>query len=1143
MFCNSCSRELPDEARFCAYCGLSVILREGQINDDPETLDSSQKNREGKVSDVSRVREYGAERRITTIMFADISGFTSFSENTDPEQLRDLINSCFHQMVPIIQEHGGQIDKFIGDEIMALFGAIRANEDDARRAISAAAEMLSAIKAFSRANSVSWNLHIGINTGLVVTGMVGSSSKKEFSVIGDTVNIAARLAGQAQSGEVLVGEKTFLLTRNCFDYEPIHGVTLKGKSEPLNVYRLKGPRRIDSAGLTASALHSPLIGRDAEAGMFSGLLEGLQDGRSFILWVSGEAGVGKSRLSAEVRGSFSSSSMIWLEGKAVPMGRSVSYWPFIQILKEYLEISDSNNEQQALERIEEVMLDLFPDQHLEVTPYIAQLLSIRLPERDEARLKQMSAENLRFHIYRSVHRFFRRLAENSPVVLVFEDIHWADQSTLEIIEHLASLLRESGIGIVLMERSEEMNKTLQIKNRLNERFKDISHTIKLTPLPHDVSRRLCETILGVEGFKLSPLIDMVVKRSEGNPFFLEELLKALIDMKFLFFDSQAREWKLQGDTVQIPESLNAVVLSRLDRMEDGVREITKYASVVGRSFLYKILHEMINDKEPLEQKLDILLQMEIIREKLNRLDREYIFKHALFQKITYESILKQERKFLHKHIGHIIEILFQDRLDEFYGLLAYHYTQAEEWKKAHAFLQKAGEKAGRMASDSEALELYHQTLTAYNRAFGQQIDPFDAAVMNRKMGEALFRKGQHHLAQDYLIRALEYYGWKPPLGKAGVIFLTAKNILIQFGIRISFWREKSVQEKHPSSAMEELILIRKTLGFIYFFSNRELFFLNTLCGMNELERGRHRSGMLTSFLGFGLVLNGMGMFNLAEVYYRLARQVLSEKPYDQGYFFHLTGYHEDCKCNWTKARELFEKAIHCYKETGEVKMWASAVCLNIDISIRIGLDLNQAMERATQVHEMGVETGDSQLLAWGLINTGIIMLHTGKAKEAAAQLEKSSLILASIPDYYILLFSYSQLIDCYLELDDLEQAKQVMEKGQSIIDTHGLVGPFVAKFQLKKTGVLVKKYERDKKKANRSRAYQACKKAVGKSRVFKTYLPEAYIHLSHLQFLDNKRKHETTLAKGIALAKSQGNRLALDLADRLKLRDNNEHIG
>ncbi len=1136
MFCKSCFRDLPNESRFCAYCGSSVISRENQVHYDPMTLDSSQNSREFVMPDLFRAGEYKAERRITTIMFADISGFTSFSETADPEQLRDLINACFHKMVPIIQEHGGQVDKFIGDEIMALFGAVKANEDDARRAINAAIEMLSAIEDFSRANSVSWNMHIGINTGLVVTGMVGATSKKEFSVIGDTVNVAARLTGRAQSGEILVGEKTFMLTRNYFDYEPVRGVPLKGKSAPVNVYKLKGPRRAGSAGLSAYSLYSPLVGRDSEISFIKGLLEGLQEGRSFILWISGEAGVGKSRLMAEIRESFSNDSLRWLEGKAVPMGRSVSYWPFIQILKEYMRISNSSNEQQAFERVEEVMLNLFPDEHLEMTTYITELLSIRLQDRDEARLKQMSAENLRFHIYRTVHRLFRRLADKSPVVLVFEDVHWADQSTLKLIEHIASLLRESRIGIVLMERIEEKDKTLQTKYKLDESFNDLSHAIRLTPLPPDVSRRLCETMLGVEDFKLSPLIDTVIKRSEGNPFFLEELLKALIDMKILFFDSQIKEWKALGNTMQIPESLNAVVLSRLDRMEDGVREITKYASVVGRSFLYKILHEMINNRETLEQRLDILLQMEIIREKLNRLDREYIFKHSLFQKITYESILIQERKFLHKHIGHIIEILFQDRLDEFYGLLAYHYTQAEEWKKAHRFLQKAGEKAGSMASDTEALELYHQTLSAYHRAFGQQIDPFDAAVMNRKMGEALFRKGQHHLAEDYLIRALNYYGGEFPTTRFKYNLMLVKNIFKQFINRLSPMKKSASHDKISYQKIQEIFLIRHALGIMYFFSKRELFVLNTLCGMNELERAEHKTGMLLSFLASGIILTTIGFFRLAKIYFRVAGKVVSDRPKDRAHYFYLTGYYEDCRCNWTKAQELLEHAIQFYRETGEVKMWAATVCVIIELSVRLGSDLNEALDKAVLVHEMGVETGDSQLLAWGLSNIGLVMLHMGKAQEAAAKFQESTLLLASIPDYYILLCSYNHLINCYLELDELKKAEKIMENGRLIIDNHGLIGPFAAGFQLKKAEVLIKKFENEDNAVNRSRAYQACGMAVGRAGVFKAYLPEAYIHLSRLQYLDNRRKHAATLAKGIALAKSQGNRLALNQADKVKLR-------
>jgi len=1125
MHCQACSTTLPENAKYCPQCGKVVLQTRTDVPSE-EKSETTTRDCESPP-DVAPHKEFLAERRVATVMFADISGFTSFSETADPENLRDLINSCFQQLVPIILEHGGQIDKFIGDEIMALFGATQANEDDARRALTAALKMISAMSEFSRTHDMPWNLHVGINTGLVVAGMVGAESRQKFSVIGDAVNVAARLVGQAKPGEILVGEKTYQLSRNDFIFEPTPEVILKGKSEPLTLYRLKGPCRTEASARAAPAMRAPLLGRAEEVATITGLLNTLEAGNSFILLVSGEAGVGKSRLLAEIK---RSSSLRWFEGKSVPMGRAISYWPFIQLLREFFGIGDTCNVLQAGELIESRMRDLFPTDHQDLAPYIAQLLSVSLPGASGGLLEKMSAENLRFLIYRAVHRLFRRIAKKSPIVLVFEDIHWADQSTLDLIEHIASVTKKSTIGLILIERSEEAANILSLKQNLHNKFKEIFREIELLPLSYDVSRRLCEVLLNVEEFELAPVVDMVIGKSEGNPFYLEEMLNALIDMKKLVFDSRSGDWKVQGDRLQIPESLSVVVLSRLDRLEDGVRDIAKYASVVGRSFLYKILLEMIKDRDALERNLAILLQIEIIREKMNKYDREYIFKHALFQKITYESILKQERKVLHKYVAEIIEMLFHDRLDEFFGLLAYHYSKAEDWKKAHEFLLKAGEKASRIGADAEALDLYHQTLTTYHKAFGEQIDHFDAAVMHRKMGEALFRKGQHHLAEEYLLKSLEFYGSKYPVGKFNIRLCIFKNIITQILNRIILLRKEINVNKNSNINIRELFYIRKSLGFIYFFTNRELYLLNSISALNESEKIEYNTEVFYYILGFGLILTVNGFFSFAEIYFGIASKIVPQLESDHGIYYHLSGYHEDCICNWVKALEYYDKAIHVYKKSGEIKLWASAACLRIELMLYTGESPDHAFEIAQELCKMGDETGDKQLLAWGLTSLGLTLLYMRKLEDSIAHIQDACLLLAAIPDYYILLCSYCHLIECRIEQGKLKTAMQLIEKSEDLIKTRGLVGPFVAMLMLKREAAYVKRFELEINRTNRSLAYDSCKKALRMAKKFRAYLPEAYLHLGRLQYLDGNKNHLRTLSKGISLAQLQGNRIALQHA-------------
>lgn len=379
------------------------------------------------------------ERKLVTVMFADLSGFTRLAETMDPEFVRDLMNSCFDQLVPVITNFGGTVDKFIGDEIMALFGAPLTHENDAERALRAALQMQEEISAFNQAHQLSLSIHLGINTGLVIAGHIGSSSHQEYSVMGDAVNLAAHLGHYAQAGEILVGPDTFRQTRHLFLFREVGPLQLKGKTEPVVVYRLLSLR---SQPETWRAISSPLVGRDQEVAVFRGCLKNLLSKKGGLVSILGEAGLGKSRLVAELRRQFAPSELGWLEGRALPFSQGISYYPFLEIIQADVGITNDDLEKERWLKLQTRVSNLFPENMAEILPYLAALLNLEIPEDWREQIKYLDGETMGRQIFRAARLYFSQLAQRRPLVLVFEDLHWADYSSASLLGHLLPLVRE-----------------------------------------------------------------------------------------------------------------------------------------------------------------------------------------------------------------------------------------------------------------------------------------------------------------------------------------------------------------------------------------------------------------------------------------------------------------------------------------------------------------------------------------------------------------------------------------------------------------------------------------------------------------------------------------------------------------------------
>jgi class 3 adenylate cyclase/tetratricopeptide (TPR) repeat protein len=657
------------------------------------------------------------ERRQVTVVFADISGFTALSERLDAEEVASFSNDCMKELVEAVYQYEGMVDKFIGDCIMAVFGAPIALEDDAERALRATLAMRERVEAFNRR----WidklkeplALHIGINSGTVIAGNVGNDLRMSYTVMGDTVNVASRLEGAAQRGQIFVSQNTYRLTHGSFTFRALDPVRLKGKRDLLTVYELLGTKNQPQKTRGLEGLVSPLMGRDHECEALSNCLAILKSGEGAIAMVCGEAGVGKSRLLAETR-KRESKGLTWLEGRCFASNQTLSYGPFLDLLRCHIGMADEQDENEQRATLRSYVDQKFPSAS-DVYPVLSQLLALRVEPAEVKLLEGLKGEAFRTRLFATIEQLLLSLAKDEPLVVVLEDLHWADQSSIELLNHLIPLTSRARVAIIGISRSRTEPREHWAKlGPILEQFRKHLTEVSVEPLTLEGSRRLIERLLGGD-YLPEKLAEEILNKAAGNPFFLEEVLRTLIESGVLV--RSGRKWKVTSlsDTIKVPDTLQGVLLSRIDRLPEDLKCITQKAAVIGRVFLYRVLEQMARGDSSLDRQLASLEASDLVRERSRLPEIEYIFKHGLTQEVAYQTLLAPARKALHKQVGEAMEIIFERRIDEFSSLLAYHYFAAEVWQKALDYSVQSANAAFRVCAYPEARSHYRRGLECLQR--------------------------------------------------------------------------------------------------------------------------------------------------------------------------------------------------------------------------------------------------------------------------------------------------------------------------------------------------------------------------------------------------------------------------------------------
>lgn len=643
------------------------------------------------------------ERKRVTVLFADLSGFTALSERLDAEELTSLVNDALHELAEAVYQYEGYIDKFVGDAVMAVFGAPISHEDDPERALRAALAMRERLEGFNRRWSPRLeqpvSLHIGINTGEVIAGEVGSDLRLAYTVMGDTVNTAARLQDAARSGQVFVSRETWRLTHAAFDFTALEPLTLKGKREPLPAYELLRARLLPAKTRGLEELGSAFVGREDELTALQSAVRRLEEGHGSIITLAGEPGIGKSRLLAEWRLRLGE-RVRWLEGRCFAHTSAVSFGTFLDLLRRKVGITGEQPEAEARAMLHATLEHVFPGD-AEAQAIFIHMLALKASRQEEEVLANLPAQDLRQKIFALVERYYFRLAQRRPTVLVIEDVHWADTSSLELLERLFAVTARTRLIVVCTFRQRREGVPARLLAHLQAHHLERHLPRSLGPLSEAHSRQMVEQLLSSAELPQA-LREMVSRRAEGNPFFVEEFLRSLIDRGALVRGGVG--WLLTPlvHTIKVPDTLQGLLMARLDRLRAETKWLAQQASVIGRTFLYRVLMHMAHDTAGVDVDLGQLQREDLVRERTREPELDYMFKHALTQELAYQSLLAPRRQELHRKVGEAMETLFADRVAEFQSVIGDHYLRGESWEQALTHLMAAGDASTRLHAHAEA---------------------------------------------------------------------------------------------------------------------------------------------------------------------------------------------------------------------------------------------------------------------------------------------------------------------------------------------------------------------------------------------------------------------------------------------------------
>jgi class 3 adenylate cyclase/predicted ATPase len=700
--CTQCGRPLSATAKFCPECahptGVAAAPSSGARFASPESY-TPKHLAERILTSKSSVE---GERKLVTILFADLKGSMELLADRDPEEARKLVDPVLERMMEAVHRYEGTVNQVMGDGIMALFGAPLALEDHAVRACYAALRIQASLSTLEaqllRSQGVSIQVRVGLNSGEVVVRSIGSDLRMDYTAVGQTTHLAARMEQIARPGTILVTADTLKLVEGYVEVTPLGLIPVKGLSDPVEVFEITGvgPVRRRLQAMATRAL-SRFVGRDTEIEHLLRALQRAGDGHGQLVAVVGEPGVGKSRLFFEFVRSHRARTWLVLESGSVSYGKATPYLPIVDLLKGYFKVEDRDGQRQVREKITGKLLTL--DRAL--GPSVPAFLALFDVPVDDPEWQASDPRERRQRTLDAVKRLLLAESRVQPLLLVFEDLHWIDSETQGFLDTLFESLPTARVLVCVNYRPEY---------RHAWGGKTYYTQLRIDPLQAESAEAFLHALLGPDP-GLDPLRRLLIERTEGNPFFLEESIRALVETGELVGERGAYRLTGSVQTLRIPATAQAILAARIDRLSPEHKRLLQAASVIGKDVPMSLLHAITDEgDDALRRGLTELQATEFLYETRLFPDVEYTFKHALTHEVTYGTLLSDRRRALHARIVTAIEQQYAERLGEQMELLAHHAVRGEAWEKAVVYVREAGTKAFTRSAYTDAVNYFTKGL-------------------------------------------------------------------------------------------------------------------------------------------------------------------------------------------------------------------------------------------------------------------------------------------------------------------------------------------------------------------------------------------------------------------------------------------------
>jgi class 3 adenylate cyclase/tetratricopeptide (TPR) repeat protein len=740
--CGACGAANPSNNKFCGECGASIAPNiGGRKAASPESY--TPKHLAEKILTSKAALE--GERKQVTVLFADLKGSMELLADRDPEEARELLDPVLERMMEAVHHYEGTVNQVMGDGIMALFGAPIGHEDHAVRACYAALRMQRRVALYAdelqRGGGTPVQIRVGLNSGEVVVRAIGSDLHMDYTAVGQTTHLAARMEQMAKPGSVLVTADTLRLAEGYVQVRPLGSISVKGLETPIPVYELSGivPARSRFQASAARGL-TRFVGRDSEMQQLGQVLERAAAGHGQVVAVVGDAGVGKSRLAWEFTRSHRTHGWLVLESGSVSYGKATPYLPVIELVKAYCRIQERDDPREIRERVAGKLLTL--DRTLE--PLLTPLLALLDVAVDDATWGALDPPQRRQRTLEAVKRLLLRESQVQPLLVIFEDLHWIDAETQALLDGLIESLPTARVLLLVNYRPEYQHAW---------GGKSYYLQLRIDPLPPESAEELLTALLGQDQ-TLEPLKRVLIARTEGNPFFLEESVQTLVETRVLVGKRGAYRMTKAPDAWQIPATAQAILAARIDRLSTADKRLLQTASVIGKDVPFALLHAVADvPEDSLRLGLAHLQAAEFLYETTLFPDLEYTFKHALTHEVAYGGVLQDRRRPLHARIVDAIEMLYPERLTEQVERLAHHAVRGERWEKAVTHLRQAGAKAFARSTNREAVVCFEHALAALKHLPETREALEQAVDLHFDLRTALFPLGEFERIAEYLREA------------------------------------------------------------------------------------------------------------------------------------------------------------------------------------------------------------------------------------------------------------------------------------------------------------------------------------------------------------------------------------------------------